>query len=539
MPVAWEDDFAMENYEEIKDNACDENIREALGTFSLCPDSSLKGVFVIAKWWTLAMALLAVASSVYGYVYLQKFFFDENYNAVLGAFITDSSTCMDGELTGLAIHQETLDCFLSASPQDTVPVFFRNGYSNSDEALYTSIIVSIRDLGKDAVQFNVAKMGQYYSLYVRLLRIKPDIPEYIDLPRGDIKLVFGEFMPGIFLIYITGYVTLFLMMLCYGRFAARVPTTLACLWKRGIIHPAPGPGAALNRHSMGKELVDFVRQYQERMDDPLQSLMCGLAAGILMWRILATQNVFGDHGLGDAPLFVWLIELSQVMIGMTLGAMFWRLLVTSIFFLQMGRKFELAPQIDHPDKAGGMAVLGGLFLWNALFFVLPAIFISTWSVILLRFDLKPILEFIRVSNMVDFGLEQFRSHVFLFFSMVGILLVITSFVAFFLPLYGFHKEMEQFRDRLQEKLDALSRLTEKLKTELFNSLETIPAKEGAEQQARIELQQKILLQNRKIPTWPFDTQTILKFTAAQVGPILTLLGVSDTIVKMIVSLFAI
>ena len=202
-------------------------------------------------------------------------------------------------------------------------------------------------------------------------------------------------------------------------------------------------------------------------------------------------------------------------------------------FLNLGSKFELTPQLEHPDKVGGMAIFGNQFLWSALIFSWPAIFLSVWYVIIKNFDIQTV-EMLGGSLA---NLSQIRQSVFTFFLIGSLLLIVASLIAFILPLLSVHKEMQLYKNKLSHKFDTLSANINTEQISLLDNAATNSAEDNEKALKKIESMQKVHERYRLLPTWPYDTQTIVKFTGAQIAPILTMVGVSETIIDLAKSAF--
>lgn len=505
-----------------KKDAKDADVAARVRQFSLFSTPLTQRAFVIIKWSFACMTAVVIIVLIFFYISQLRFFFNDYYLDELSA-VTDNITpeCYNGTNKGREIY----NCFLRDAQQVT-----ENGLLPEPTRIRLgALLTALEDLDANALQFNISKMPAYYSLSMKMYDFLPSYAQK-SFPKGDLSLAFGKFLPGMLFLYGSGFLTAVLMIFAFGRFAEKTTETLQRLWQRGIIRLAEEQKPGNKRSHTRLEFVDFLTTYQKRMDHPAQLAVCIACAALMLWRVLATQSVFGSGGLLEAyPPFFIMEVISQPLTGIIMGAILWRMLIVSLFFLQLGKLTELTPQIDHPDRVGGMAVVGNLFLWNALIFVLPAAFVSVWYAILKGFDVKAIEAF--TSGQVP--LDQIRTAVFAFFLVIGILLIVTSIVSFFLPLLSIHKEMLIFRMHLQDQLDAFSLRINDLNHQLLCFPEAVSLADEAEKQKQIELVQKIQAQRQRIPTWPYDMPTIYQFIIVQMGPILTLAGVSDSIVKMI------
>jgi len=98
--------------------------------------------------------------------------------------------------------------------------------------------------------------------------------------------------------------------------------------------------------------------------------------------------------------------------------------------------------------------------------------------------------------------------------------------------------MDRQRREIQTELDDLAQRIDELSTQLRTLAHTLTPEQGGEKLKSLEFMEKVYEANSRIPAWPIDWQTILKFSSAQAVPILGLLGTSESVVKLVESLVA-
>lgn len=98
--------------------------------------------------------------------------------------------------------------------------------------------------------------------------------------------------------------------------------------------------------------------------------------------------------------------------------------------------------------------------------------------------------------------------------------------------------MEESAHKIQGELDNLSSQIEALSYELRSKASVLSPQQDEEKLRTIEFMKKVYEENSRIPTWPFDWKTLLRFSTAQVVPLLSLFGTSAPIVEFVKGLFA-
>ncbi len=76
-----------------------------------------------------------------------------------------------------------------------------------------------------------------------------------------------------------------------------------------------------------------------------------------------------------------MVQIAEHFIAFIIGLMAWRMLVIGVQVWKLGKRFDLNPQLGHPDTCGGLEPLGNLCLWNALILALPGVFLGGWIIL--------------------------------------------------------------------------------------------------------------------------------------------------------------
>jgi hypothetical protein len=268
----------------------------------------------------------------------------------------------------------------------------------------------------------------------------------------------------------------------------------------------------------------FIQEFEGKLNHWHQGLM-----GLLF--SLVTTGIF-IHMEGGPEKFVlliisiedilWLPIMGFLVFGIILGCIFglmaWRMAWVGIYVWRLGRRFELAVQLGHPDTCGGLKPLGTLCLWNALIVTIPAILFGFWIIFPFDPDWTPIYQLL--------------------------LLIPSSFgiVSFIIPLWSIHEKMvDRHNDTLEQRNKLSQNIDSLTKEVLENSVESFNLLTSNERQAKIEQinhMKDSYMQLQNSPVWPFDRALAKRFMVSQTIPILTTLGIlSEKTPVFIESLF--
>jgi len=89
-----------------------------------------------------------------------------------------------------------------------------------------------------------------------------------------------------------------------------------------------------------------------------------------------------------------------------------------------------------------------------------------------------------------------------------------------------------------DELNVLALKIDALSAELRTQADTLSLEQGEDKLKTMEFLNKVFQENTHIPTWPIDWKIIIKFSSAQIVPVLSIIGTSETIVKLVASLLS-
>jgi hypothetical protein len=111
-------------------------------------------------------------------------------------------------------------------------------------------------------------------------------------------------------------------------------------------------------------------------------------------------------------------------------------------------------------------------------------------------------------------------------------------ISFFLPMWAVHKEMLLERERLHRQLDQISRKIDHLGRKLLEEADEIEPATLDAMSKQIAAMRTTYRENERIPTWPFNTQILVKFVSSQTVPLLGLTGLGPPVIERISSVMS-
>lgn len=322
---------------------------------------------------------------------------------------------------------------------------------------------------------------------------------------------------------LSGVLSIAIEFIILGQLFRNLPEALESIWARDMLLYSNDT----ERHE--KDFVKFINAFETTLNSRWSSgvgllgAMAGIGATYPVRFFLQTgTSPFNFAGL--LAYYLWgNAAFVAAPLGYLLGFLIWRVGVIAMHISKLGRNFEIGIQPNHPDQCGGLRPIGNLCLMIALLLLVPAIFLSVWGFATTFFNAGG-----EIYNQLWSGL--FRQWL--------VLLSALALFAFLWPLYSIHLQMQKQRRKVQTELDDLAQRIDELSTELRTQAYTLTPEQGEEKLKSLEFLKKVYEENSRIPAWPIDWQTILKFSSAQAVPLLSLLGTSESVIKLVGSIVA-
>jgi hypothetical protein len=297
----------------------------------------------------------------------------------------------------------------------------------------------------------------------------------------------------------------------------KLPESLELIWTRNLLF------ASGDSEQQGQEFKKFIQAFERSLNSRwawslgVGGAVIGFASTYpVRFFLQAHTNPFDTTGWFEY-YFVGHWAIVAIPLGYVLGVLIWRVGMIAVYISKLGRHFEIRIQPNHPDQCGGLRPIGNLCLIIALLLLVPAIFLSIWGFATYFFTDSKVID-VLWSAMYRQGL---------------VLLSISALIAFLWPLYSIHSQMQKQYREIQAELDDLAQRIDGLTAELRTQAYTLTPAQGEEKLKSLEFMEKVYRENSRIPVWPIDWRTMLKFSSAQVVPILALLGTSDPVIKVV------
>lgn len=312
-------------------------------------------------------------------------------------------------------------------------------------------------------------------------------------------------------------IAIILEFLVINKVFAEVPRTLAITWRRRLIAgQADADGAG--EQPAAEQFNAFLDRFEALLNHKAYALVVGLIVSLAILR--GTYPFVYRDAYGTFPGTISPIVYAESFLGFFFGLFAWRYVVIAWMVGRLANDFKLTMQAQHPDNCGGLEPLGALCLWNALILVIPAIILALW---------------LGVATLPAYTFFELWSPLFRQYLM---LLTVLSIFFFFYPLGKIHQRMVEERGRLMEELDALTARADAILGRLRNEVDSLPVEESDEYLERLATFRKVFDENAQIPAWPFDWRIALKFSVAQVVPVLSLFGLGQPLVNVIQSILS-
>lgn len=359
-----------------------------------------------------------------------------------------------------------------------------------------------------------------------LLRgVLPVLP-WLVLSMGIVGFVAKDPMHGTGMIAVAGCLFLFRWLL------GRVPNTFGTLWNRSIIIAKPltartdkasteglrnAKGTQLIPSLREEQFVNFIREFGGLFNRQTQwEVGAGLGLLGVSWRLLymTQQGTFifvKPYVDPNEKHFVDLITgpmslVLEYLIGFVLGLLAWRMLVIGIEVSRLRHKFDLRPQLQHPDRCGGLKPLGSLCLFNALIITIPGVYLGSWIIFAPSIELPGV---------------QYRQYINLFSSLLLVPITL-AVISFFLPLWNVHQLMVAKRAVMQQRLDHLGLRINDLASKILKQAPDLNPEDGEKMTKRLDLMRQVYEQNQHYPVWPFDLGITIKFVLLVTAQVLGL-----------------
>ncbi len=389
--------------------------------------------------------------------------------------------------------------------------------------------------GPDTVR---TALSEFQAIENRALRTGLALLPWLTIAVGIIVLI-GD-PHGFDIMLATGLAAAALALLGFQYLMQLIPQTFHSIWSRRIVglgspQVPHGPGETRGpqvpatdpsgSQSLEMRYLAFIQDFQRALNHPVGQWAMGAFLAVLGWVIWYEQfgggpalvlELFLRPSSPQLPIDAWRYRVgffAEPLLGLIIGLVAWRMIIVGLYIWQFGRRFDLTPQLGHPDGSGGLAPLGNLCLWNALIITIPALHLGGWIIAAPSFPQyahwPPLL--IRLLPVPMAG----------------------AAISFFLPLWSVHRIMLAKRAEIQRQLDQLGQSINHLARELLEGAGHLDEDEGEKKAKRLEVFRRIYQQYQNIPVWPINARILRRFIGSQIIPLLGLTGLGEPLVDIL------
>jgi hypothetical protein len=321
-------------------------------------------------------------------------------------------------------------------------------------------------------------------------------------------------------IFISISVVLSLCALAFNRWCQRIVPTLRTLLDEGhILSPA--------QDDLRQRYFDFLGQYQQSLLSRKRYL---LIAFVLILTLLLTGIPFVFPALGRTifdyfpsffsfdPIFD-LVSFLHNLIWNVLATLVWSyfgaaggwiILMTSLFLRKMTALFDLNIQPHHPDKSGGLRLLGSFCFSMVLPLLISTIFLGAYSIGVIHFP----------------GSYSYLIPTAARVALLLLALPLTT-IAFFVPLWNIHEKMVRRKARYENEF---AHRMEEVSKRILTTLDQRMLEEAKTAKEEMEILQVIDPNTFGYPSWPFDTRILIALLLPQ---IIALVSVAVQIIQLL------
>ncbi|UCH60155.1 MAG: hypothetical protein JSV61_01410 [Anaerolineales bacterium] len=319
-----------------------------------------------------------------------------------------------------------------------------------------------------------AAFQQRFALFLALMVVGLILNEYFlfgfDFTRWDPLLISGE-------------LTFIIALRLAFTIPAKVNETIDRLIHRGTLQSSPEQLTTFNTN---------LKTRSERWAD-----WTGILLGLLT--LAAFLLGFGiQEALVRQPFFTFPAMLGAYFVGRLLGR---TVLYGRLGSLLRVEKISILVQPGHLDGVAGLKPIGDLYFYQAMLVAIPALFLAAWWIII------PLIG--RYTNWRDPYLVLMVAALFF------------EILAFFLPMWTFHKEMQAQKKQLLQEADTISQRAAAIQAEIIQA-ESEAARKTLKDEYELIIERYWSIE--RMPTWPVDVRIRRQFAINNLALFLPLIS---------------
>jgi len=229
-------------------------------------------------------------------------------------------------------------------------------------------------------------------------------------------------------------------------------------------------------------------------------LILSLAGGIVFAWSVPISNESYTGWISVNPVAPWIRSLFNVLSTYLAAMLMFDIIILVQTFSRIFATQDIKVKPLHPDKAGGLGVIGR--------------FSSNLGYLIAVFGL--LVSISLLSNTMPAGIESIR--LFFMIKVGGVILyLIMAPILFFVPLHSAHKAMVRFRDSF---LFDLGKQIDQEYSKIRASYHSVGSTELEESTKKINYFRELYVQAKDFPVWPFNSMNMRKFYSFVIGAIL-------------------
>jgi hypothetical protein len=317
----------------------------------------------------------------------------------------------------------------------------------------------------------------FVSFWLVFLCIKQIIDVFPKI-KGEYSFDLGFISNNFDLMYISGSIAFIFAGILVRSLPRRFDEVIVRLINRQVI-------------TLEKDLADLDNKIDRKADTWANRL--GFLTGIIVFVFW-----FINFGLNNEVIIP--TSLAGYIAGRYFGRMSCYGFLNKIFEME-NVKLEIKP--EHVDNTCGLKPLGNFYFFQAIIMMIPAIFLAGWLVAIPAYP--------RYKDYIFSGNYWYWYYPFLFLLAFVLIVEILSFI---IPLYFFHNQMVEQKNRHLADADKLSISISQLQKELYSANEIQERKELEEQ---INYSQKKFVSIENMPTWPIDSKILKQFSVSNLS----------------------
>lgn len=318
------------------------------------------------------------------------------------------------------------------------------------------------------------------------------------------------------------FLTLFIEFIAFRNFLERIREVFSTLWQEGIVE------TECSQDETASRFASFLKNFERSLCSRRRLLLgwIGVAIGLsFCWKSGFLPLIFSRWFDGSDVVtklittFVGTIALviPASMVGYTMGIGAWISLITGLYVHRFGKEFSIVVQPSHPDQAGGLKPLGDLIFAMAAILVIASLALSGLTI---------------YADYVDFYTTQLFARILLASA------VVLSLIAFLLPLLTIHNRMVDEKKQLKALLAKIARRIADLEREAQTNFYEMNHEKRKDVFDEIDSLKELYQRSSHMPTWPFNRDIVLRFATPQVFSLLSLVGITDPIIRAINSVLS-